>query len=115
MKTDLAEFYGQERLGPSYCFISLLLGPLNSLLWSVPSFHEPQCYALTEGLAIAGLAFLNHTIFDVLPLESGLRRNRPASLPKRSLANLPRDMGSAVAEEGDGWVTAPSSTGLVRL
>jgi len=102
MKTDLAEFYGQERLGPSYCFISLLLGPLNSLLWS-------------EGLAIAGLAFLNHTIFDVLPLESGLRRNRPASLPKRSLANLPRDMGSAVAEEGDGWVTAPSSTGLVRL
>jgi hypothetical protein len=24
---------GQERLGPSYFFISLVLGPLNSLLW----------------------------------------------------------------------------------
>jgi hypothetical protein len=28
---------GQERLGPSYFFISLVLGPLNSLLWYVPS------------------------------------------------------------------------------
>ena len=26
----------QERLGPSYFFISFLLGPLNSLLWYVP-------------------------------------------------------------------------------
>ncbi len=28
---------GQERLGPSYFFISLVLGPLNSFLWYVPS------------------------------------------------------------------------------
>jgi hypothetical protein len=28
---------GQERLGPAYFFISLVLGPLNSLLWYVPS------------------------------------------------------------------------------
>ena len=28
---------GQERLGPSYFFMSLMLGPLNSLLWYVPS------------------------------------------------------------------------------
>ena len=28
---------GQERLGPSYFFIPLVLGPLNSLLWYVPS------------------------------------------------------------------------------
>jgi hypothetical protein len=28
---------GQERLGPSYFFISLVLGPQNSLLWYVPS------------------------------------------------------------------------------
>jgi len=27
----------KERLGPSYFFISLLLGPLNSLFWYVPS------------------------------------------------------------------------------
>ena len=27
----------QERLGPYYFFISLVLGPLNSLLWYVPS------------------------------------------------------------------------------
>jgi hypothetical protein len=30
---------GQERLGPSYFFIPLVLGPLNSLLWYVPSFR----------------------------------------------------------------------------
>ena len=29
---------GQERLGPSYFFI-LVLGPLNSLLWYVPSYR----------------------------------------------------------------------------
>jgi hypothetical protein len=28
---------GQERLGPSYFFISLVLGPVNSLVWYVPS------------------------------------------------------------------------------
>jgi hypothetical protein len=28
---------GQERLGPFYFFISLVLGPLNSLVWYVPS------------------------------------------------------------------------------
>jgi hypothetical protein len=27
----------QERLGPSYFFISFVLGPLNSLVWYVPS------------------------------------------------------------------------------
>jgi hypothetical protein len=27
----------QERLGPSYFFISIVLGPLNSLVWYVPS------------------------------------------------------------------------------
>jgi len=31
------EGVGQERLGPSYFFTSLVLGPLNSLLWYVPS------------------------------------------------------------------------------
>ena len=30
---------GQERLGPSYFFIPLVLGPLNSLVWYVPSFR----------------------------------------------------------------------------
>jgi hypothetical protein len=28
---------GKERLGPSYFLISLVLGPLNSLFWYVPS------------------------------------------------------------------------------
>ncbi len=28
---------GQERLGPSYFFISLVFGPLNNFLWYVPS------------------------------------------------------------------------------
>jgi hypothetical protein len=30
---------GQERLGPSYFSISLVLGPLNSLVWYVPSLR----------------------------------------------------------------------------
>ena len=34
---------GQERLGPSYFFIPLMIGPLNSLVWYVPSsrYMEP--------------------------------------------------------------------------
>jgi hypothetical protein len=38
---------GQERLGPSYFFISLVLGPLNGLVWYVPSFRY------TRGLRLA--------------------------------------------------------------
>ena len=30
---------GQERLGPSYFFIPLVLGPLNSHVWYVPSLR----------------------------------------------------------------------------
>jgi hypothetical protein len=30
---------GQERLGPSYFFLSLVLGPPNSFLWYVPSLR----------------------------------------------------------------------------
>jgi hypothetical protein len=30
---------GQEQLGPSYFFTSLVLGPLNSLVWYVPSLR----------------------------------------------------------------------------
>ena len=30
---------GQERLGPSYFFTQLVLGPLNSLVWYVPSLR----------------------------------------------------------------------------
>ena len=30
---------GQERLGPSHCFIPLVPGPLNSLVWYVPSLR----------------------------------------------------------------------------
>ena len=35
---------GQERLGPFYFFISLVLGPLNSLLRYVPSKGERCLY-----------------------------------------------------------------------
>jgi len=30
---------GQDRLGPSYFFIPLVIGPLNSLVWYVPSLR----------------------------------------------------------------------------
>jgi hypothetical protein len=36
-KKGVVSGVGQERLGPSYFFKSLVLGPLNSLLWYVPS------------------------------------------------------------------------------
>ncbi len=34
---------GQERLGPSYFFIPLVIGPLNSLVWYVPSLRYTNC------------------------------------------------------------------------
>ena len=47
---------GQERLGPSYFFIPLVLAPLNSLVWYVPSlrythglgWHMHCCVEVTE-------------------------------------------------------------------
>jgi hypothetical protein len=32
-----------DGLGPSYFFISLVLGPLNSLVWYVPSSRYTRC------------------------------------------------------------------------
>ena len=37
VRLDVVPLLGQELLGPSYLFISLVLGPLNSLVWYVPS------------------------------------------------------------------------------
>ena len=34
---------GQELLGPSHFFIPLVLGPLNSLVWYVPSLRYTRC------------------------------------------------------------------------
>jgi hypothetical protein len=51
---------GQERLGPSYFFISLVLGPLNSLLWYVPSSR----YIWSS----APILFLQEQIKDIIKL-----------------------------------------------
>ena len=50
---------GQERLGPSYFFISLVLGLLNSLLWYVPSSR----YSLWSS---AHILFLQEQIKDII-------------------------------------------------
>ena len=49
---------GQERLGPSYFFISLVLGPLSSLLWYVPS---SRCI-----WSSAPILFLQEQIKDII-------------------------------------------------
>jgi hypothetical protein len=49
---------GQERLGPSYFFISLVLGPLNSLLWYIPSSR----YVWNSALIL----FLQEEIKDII-------------------------------------------------
>jgi hypothetical protein len=42
---------GQERLGPSHFFIPLVLGPLNSLVWYVPSLRYIRvCVLLLQDL-----------------------------------------------------------------
>jgi hypothetical protein len=45
---------GQERLGPSYFFIPLVIGPLNSLVWYVPSLGYTR-----------GLGWRNHCGVEV--------------------------------------------------
>ena len=74
---------GQERLGPSYFFIPLVLCPLNSLVWYVPSLGytrglgwrmhcgaevtekglTSQIWSLkrVEFIAVTGLGFWNKT------------------------------------------------------
>ena len=49
---------GQERLGLSYFFISLVLGPLNSLLWYVPSSRYIR--------SSAPILFLQEQIKDII-------------------------------------------------
>ena len=52
----------QERLGPSYFFISLVLVPLNSLLWYVPS----SSYTWSS----APILFLQEQIKDIIIIIS---------------------------------------------
>jgi hypothetical protein len=48
---------GQERLGPSYFFTSLVLGPLNSLVW----WEVPLGY-----IALRSFLFLQKQIQDII-------------------------------------------------
>jgi hypothetical protein len=48
---------GQERLGPSYFFISLVLGPLNRLVW----WEVPLRY-----IALRSFSFLQEQIKDII-------------------------------------------------
>jgi hypothetical protein len=52
---------GQERIGPSYFFMSLVLGPLNSLLWYVPSSRYI--------LSLAPILFLQEQIKDIIIMQ----------------------------------------------
>ncbi len=54
---------GQERLGPSYVFISLVLGPPNSLLWYVPSSRYTW--------SCAPILFPQEQIKDIIIILSG--------------------------------------------
>ena len=61
---------GQERLGPSYFAIPLVLGPLNSLVWYVPSLRYTR-----------GLGWCMHCGAEVT--ESSTNKQHYLLLPKR--------------------------------
>jgi hypothetical protein len=54
---------GQERLGPSYFFIPLVLGPLNRLVW----WEVPLGY-----IASASFLFLQEQIKDIIICNLGI-------------------------------------------
>jgi hypothetical protein len=60
---------GQERLGPSYFFISLVLGPLNNLLWYVPSSRYIWKVYMELG---SSFLFLQEQIKDIIIIETVL-------------------------------------------
>jgi hypothetical protein len=64
---------GQERLGPSYFFISLVLGPLNSLLWYVPSYRYTW--------SLAPVLVLQEQIKDIIIIISGITAREPQQNP----------------------------------
>jgi hypothetical protein len=66
----------QERLGPSYFFISLLLGPLNSLFWYVPSSRYSS----------SPILFLQEQIKDIIIIS--VRRLSSAHLFLQHLLHL---------------------------
>jgi hypothetical protein len=54
---------GQERLGPSYFFIPLILGPLNSLVWwEVPLGYIP--------LTLGRFLFLQEQIKEIIIIKA---------------------------------------------
>ena len=63
LDTILRAGVGQERRGPSYFFISFVLGPLNSLLWYVPS---SRCI-----WSSAPVLFLQEQIKDIIIMRNG--------------------------------------------
>jgi len=82
---------GQERLGPSCFFISLVLVPLNSLLWYVPSSR----YTWSS----APILFLQEQIKEDIIIYRPTGRPRRTSLPlecHRNASNRTRSVSSAL-------------------
>ena len=79
---------GQERLGPSYFFIPLVLGPLNSLVWYVPSLRYTR-----------GLGWRMHCGAKVT--ESSTNKQHHLSLGR------PRERGEEAGGRGSSRAPAP--------
>ena len=60
---------GQERLGPSYFFISLVLCPLNSLVWYVPSLGYTR-----------GLGWRMHGGAEIIESSTNKQHHQPANV-----------------------------------
>jgi hypothetical protein len=103
---------GQERLGPSYFFISLVLStPLNSLLWYVPSLRyiELSSYFL----------FLQEQIKDIVIIPIAWERAEGGRW-QRHCASTPRLRRSTLAgmtwerAQGGCWQRPCASTPQLR-
>jgi hypothetical protein len=82
---------GQERLGPSYFFIPLVLGPLNRLVW----WEVPLGY-----VALGSFLFLQEQIKDIIII---LRDSYDGGGPDRHIQlGVPRRPLDADGRERDG-------------
>jgi hypothetical protein len=73
---------GQERLGSSYFFISLVLGPLNGLVWYVPSLRYTRGlgWRMHCGVEVTESSTNKQHIIIFLPPQSVTKASAPSRI-----------------------------------
>ncbi len=97
----------QEKLGPSYFVISLVLGPLNSLLWHVPSSRSIW--------SLAPILFLQEQIQEIIIIICNPLCRHPAHCPMGTVPWVLVRRNASPAYAGFGGLRSGAALVVVHL